>query len=174
MLIKKLILLTTILFLQPTNTPPKEKLNLYKKAGISSYFELNYPLAIRKLGYVIRYKPDDPEPYYYRALSKYGMENFSSAVFDLNKAIELDSSKSEYYFAKGQALYSMRKFEEAIFVLNKSIKLDQNNGVAYYIRASCHKHEGNLMGTCEDLFEAYDLNVEKAEKKIKKYCKADD
>ncbi len=153
-----------------TNQPNDEKLDFYKKAGVSSYFEMNYELSMKKLGYVLRFRPKDDEAHYYRALCKYDMENYSGAIYELNKALEINPKKAEYYYLKGRSLYNNAKFEAALFTLNEAIKLDANNGEAFYIRASCHKHEGNMMGACEDLFEAADLNIELADKKIKKYC----
>ncbi len=162
----------------PAQRPVDEKkVALYREIGISNYWELNFSLSVSKLSYVLKYKKDDHEAYYYRGLARGNQGAFSAGISDFNKAINLYQGNPDYYYKRAQAYFKLRRYEKAVFAFDEAISKAQemnetnNLPIMYYEKALSLVELKNLPGACRAFTEANSLGLEDAKKLMKKACR---
>ncbi len=158
----------------------EEKIKLYRQTGISNYFEYNYDEAVKKLSFVIRFKPDDHEAIYYRGLCRMEMGDPKSALNDFTKCTIIEDNNADYYYKLGDIYVILGKYELAIKQYSSSIEICEAkpNDIhkkmlpeIYFQRAFAKMKMTNTIGACEDLKKSAELKFSDAEKTSRKYCK---
>ena len=85
----KKVLLIFLLFPLFLSTKAQLNINYYMTVGQTRTQIGNYTGAIEYFNIVIKFKPQLPEPYFYRGVAKHRLEDYRGAILDYNQAIRI-------------------------------------------------------------------------------------
>ena len=118
----------------------------------------NYVGAIENFNIVIKFKPQLPEPYYYRGVAKHHLDDFRGAIRDYNTAIDIKPYYPDAFTNRGLAFLELKEYESAIEDYNRALELDPNNENIFNNRGIAKLSMKNIDGAIEDYNKALELN----------------
>ncbi|WP_299582212.1 tetratricopeptide repeat protein [uncultured Sunxiuqinia sp.] len=118
----------------------------------------NYVGAIENFNIVIKFKPQLPEPYYYRGVAKHQLEDFRGAIKDYNTAISIKPYYPNAFMHRGLAYLELKDYDAAIDDYNRALELDPNNEAIYNNRGIAKLSLKDIEGAIADYDKALELN----------------
>lgn len=118
--------------------------------------------AIAAFSELVRYDPDDPVSYCYRANALLRKSAWDQAIADASKAIELDEKQAWAYVLRGYARSAKNLNDEALADFNRAVVLDAALADAYVQRGHLYAKLGQAEKANADLQVANRLLVEQA------------
>ncbi len=130
----------------------------YMRVGRTRIAIENFVGAIENFNIVIKFKPQLPEPYYYRGIAKHQLEDFRGAINDYNQAIRIKPYYPDAYMHRGLAYLNLKNFEAAIADYNSALELDPDNEAVYNNRGIAKLSQKDVEGAIADYNKALELN----------------
>lgn len=130
--------------------------SLYVKKGDLEKGLADYNEAIEK-------HPDEPQPYYYRALVWNQKKEYDKAIADLNEALKIYPDYANVYLERGLSKYNKNDIDAAIADFDLAIKSFPEYGSAYYFKGMCRLSKKEYDDALVDLSTAIKLNPKNAE-----------
>ncbi|MFV0554781.1 MAG: tetratricopeptide repeat protein [Mangrovibacterium sp.] len=117
----------------------------------------DYVGAIENFNIVIKFKPQLPEPYFYRGNAKHMLDDYRGAIADYSTAIEIKPYYPQAFEYRGHAYLSIGRFEDAIADYSKALELSPGNTGIYNNRGIAKLSNKDIEGAIEDYNKALDL-----------------
>ncbi len=117
----------------------------------------DYVGAIENFNIVIKFKPQLPEPYFYRGNAKHMLDDYRGAIEDYSKAIEIKPYFPQALENRGHAYLSIGKFDEAIADYTKALDLSPANSGIYNNRGIAKISNKDVDGAIADYDKALEL-----------------
>ena len=118
----------------------------------------NYVGAIENFNIVIKFKPQLPEPYYYRGVAKHQLEDFRGAIRDYNTAINIKPYYPDAFMHRGLAFLELKEYDNAIADYNRALELSPNNAAIYNNRGIAKLSLKDIDGAIADYDKALEIN----------------
>lgn len=118
----------------------------------------NYVGAIEHFNIVIKFKPQLPEPYFYRGVAKHHLEDFRGSIRDYDQAISIKPYYPDAFINRGLAYLELKEYDAAIADYNRALDLDPNNAAIYNNRGIAKLSMKNIEGAIEDYNKALEIN----------------
>ncbi|MGQ7868564.1 tetratricopeptide repeat protein [Sunxiuqinia sp. sy24] len=118
----------------------------------------NYVGAIENFNIVIKFKPQLPEPYYYRGVAKHQLEDFRGAIKDYNTAIGIKPFYPSAFMHRGLAFLELKDYDAAIDDYNRALELDPDNEAIYNNRGIAKLSLKDIEGAVADYTKALEIN----------------
>lgn len=136
---------------------PTNPLSYYNRGVALTYLNKS-EAAIADYTHAIRLKPDFVAAYKNRGLV-YGQspKHLKESVADYNQAIKLAPKDAASYLGKGLALSLQGNRPEAIESLTTAIQLNSELAIAYFVRASVYRDQGDRAAALTDYQKAATL-----------------
>lgn len=83
------------------------------KSGLDKSANGDYYGAIADFTKLIEQYPNEPKPYYFRAINMYNLKDYASAVKDFDRAISLNPKYAEAFYWRAMAKLGLKKKKEA-------------------------------------------------------------
>ncbi len=132
-------------------------INHYMQAGHVKLSTNEYIEAIENFNIIIKFKPQLPEPYFYRGIAKHQLEDFRGAIIDYSKAIEIKPYFPAAIENRGHAYLSIEKYNEAIADYTKVLELSSSNAGVYNNRGIAKMSNKDIDGAIADYNKALEL-----------------
>jgi len=132
------------------------------KLGYSSYYDRNYPNAIKYFSLVYN-QNKDPKILYYRALSKDQIDDTYGALSDYDKLIEIANSGKRVeelatiYNNKAYNLVKLKRYNEALPFVNKALNLDKSFWYIWDTKGEIMYNLGNFSQSIIAMNEAINI-----------------
>lgn len=118
----------------------------------------NYVGAIENFNIVIKFKPQLPEPYYYRGVAKHQLEDFRGAIRDYNQAISIKPYYPNAFMHRGLAYLELKEYDKALADYDKALELDPDNAAIYNNRGIVKLSLKDIEGAIADYDKALEIN----------------
>ncbi|MBK5202447.1 MAG: tetratricopeptide repeat protein [Prolixibacteraceae bacterium] len=125
------IKISIILLLIVNMTYGQLNINNYIMVGETRIEVGNYVGAIENFNIVIKFRPQLPEPYFFRGLAKHQLEDYRGAIDDYNKAIEIKPYYPSAYINRGLAYLQLHNYKNAISNYEKALEFSPHNAGIY-------------------------------------------
>ncbi len=132
-------------------------INHYIQTGQVKLSTNNYVGAIENFSIVIKFKPQLPEPYFYRATAKHQLEDYRGAISDYTKAIEIKPYYPQAYQNRGHAYLAIDKYDEAIADYTEALSMSPHNAGIYNNRGIAKISKRDIDGAIEDYNKALEI-----------------
>ena len=106
-------------------------INNYVMVGQTRIGIGNYVGAIENFNIVIKFRPQLPEPYFFRGMAKHQLEDYRGAISDYNKAIEIKPYYPSAYINRGLAYLQLHDYKKAISDYQKALEFTPHNPGIY-------------------------------------------
>ena len=106
-----------------SNVARAQLLGGFYGSGLDKSSKGDYYGAIADFTKVIEQYPNEPKPYYYRAINKFNLKDYAGALVDFDKAVLLNPKYAEAYFWRGMSKVGLKKKKEACPDFQKSLDL---------------------------------------------------
>ncbi|WP_159520145.1 tetratricopeptide repeat protein [Sunxiuqinia indica] len=133
-------------------------INHYIRVGQTRIQIGNYVGAIENFNIVIKFKPQLPESYYYRAVAKHQLEDFRGAIRDYDKAIDIKPYYPDAFMHRGLAYLELKEYDKALEDYDKALELDPNNEAIYNNRGIAKLSLKDVDGAIADYDKALKIN----------------
>ena len=125
------IKISIILFLIVNLAYGQLNINNYVMVGQTRIEVGNYVGAIENFNIVIKFRPQLPEPYFYRGMAKHQLEDYRGAIDDYNKAIKIKPYYPSAYINRGLAYLQLHDYKKAISDYKKALEFSPHNSGIY-------------------------------------------
>ena len=95
--------------------------------GCHSMAAKHYNEAIMFYNKAIELDPNDPFPYYNKALAYEALGRYPDAVIAADKALRRDPNCAIAYNTKAMALFALSRYDEALVAVDKAVSLDKTH-----------------------------------------------
>lgn len=133
-------------------------INHYIQVGQTRISTGNFVGAIENFNIVIKFKPQLPEPYFYRAVAKHQLEDYRGAIADYDKAVEIKPYFPDAYINRGLAHLSLSEFAAAIADYDRALELSPRNASIYNNRGIAKISMKDIDGAIADYDKALESN----------------
>ncbi len=130
----------------------------YMRVGQTRIQIGNYVGAIENFNIVIKFKPQLPEPFYYRGTAKHQLEDFRGAIVDYNQAIRIKPYYPNAFMHRGLAHLNLKNYDRAVADYNRALELDPDNEAVYNNRGIAKLSQKDIEGAIEDYNKALAIN----------------
>ncbi|MFV0506730.1 MAG: tetratricopeptide repeat protein [Bacteroidales bacterium] len=147
------------LFLLLTSMLASAQVNIgyYIQTGRVKLGTNDYVGAIENFNIVIKFKPQLPEPYFYRGHAKHMLDDYRGAITDYSKALEIKPYFPQALENRAHAYLSMGKFEDAITDYTAALELSPGNSGIYNNRGIAKISNQDIAGAIVDYDKALEL-----------------
>ncbi|MFV0522700.1 MAG: tetratricopeptide repeat protein [Mangrovibacterium sp.] len=150
----KLLILFTVVSLAAS---AQVNIGHYIQTGRIKLGTNDYVGAIENFNIVIKFKPQLPEPYFYRGNAKHMLDDYRGAIADYSKALEIKPYYPQALESRGHAYLSIGKFDKAIADYSKALDLSPNNSGIYNNRGIAKISNKDIDGAISDYDKALEL-----------------
>jgi tetratricopeptide (TPR) repeat protein len=133
-------------------------INHYIRVGQTRISTGNYVGAIENFNIVIKFKPQLPEPYFFRGLAKQQLEDFRGAIEDYDMAIRIKPYYPDAFINRGLAYLSLHEYKAAIEDYNRALELSPRNSGIYNNRGIAKLSIKDIDGAIADYDKALETN----------------
>jgi len=133
-------------------------INNYVMVGQTRIEVGNYVGAIENFNIVIKFRPQLPEPYFFRGMAKHHLEDFRGAIDDYNKAINIKPYYPSAYINRGLAYLELHDYEKAIYDYQKALEFSPHNAGIYNNLGIAKLSMKNIDGAIKDYDKALEIN----------------
>lgn len=120
------------------------------------YFE-DYVLSIQYFNQIIKIRPYQDEPYFFRALAKFYLDDYQGAINDCNVCLDINPYFPKAYHLRGDILLRTDNFVKAIENYDKVITYDSKNSIAYLNRGISKQSSEQYAEAITDFTKAIEL-----------------
>lgn len=115
-----------------------------------------YEYAIHEYDKAVRYKPDDADIYFDRALCLGELKRYEEAISAYDASIKYKPNYINAYYNKGHTLVELRRYQEAIDAYNTTIKHKPDYASAYFNKGYAL---GSRLDKYEEAIDAYNMAI---------------
>jgi tetratricopeptide (TPR) repeat protein len=137
-------------------------LDYWMNLGIEKIVKKQYVAAIDDFNFILRFKTDLDDAYYFRAISKFNLGDYRGAIEDYTTAIGIKPYSSSYYsnffLYRGNAKARLYDFKGAMDDYNQAIDVTPGNQEAYISRGLLSIIMKKYEVAIADLNKTIDLN----------------
>ncbi|MFV0290875.1 MAG: tetratricopeptide repeat protein [Mangrovibacterium sp.] len=117
----------------------------------------DYVGAIENFNIVIKFKPQLPEPYFYRGNSKHMLDDYRGAIADYSTALEIKPYFPQALENRGHAYLSVGNYDQAIADYTSALDLSPGNTGIYNNRGIAKISNKDVEGAIADYNRALEL-----------------
>lgn len=132
-------------------------INNYIMVGRTRIEVGNYVGAIENFNIVIKFRPQLPEPYFFRGMAKHQLEDYRGAIRDYNKAIEIKPYYPSAYINRGLAYLQLHNYNNAISDYEKALEFSPHNAGIYNNIGIAKLSMKNIDGAIKDFDKALEI-----------------
>lgn len=151
----RLIILFTLSSLLAT---AQVNINHYIQVGRTRISTGNFVGAIENFNIVIKFKPQLPEPYFFRGVAKQQLEDYRGAIADYDKAVDIKPYFPDAYINRGLAHLALNEYADAVSDYDKALDLSPRNAAIYNNRGIAKVSMKDIDGAIADYDKALEAN----------------
>ena len=110
----------------------------FYKEGLDNYKAGEMEFAYLAFSKVIELKPNDFQPYFYRALTKFHRDQIKDAAADFDQVLKLNPNFPDLYYYRGIIAFKAKQAEKAVVEFSKAIELNPTYAEAIDARGTIY------------------------------------